>query len=281
MLIFSVQILDSTVTWYNWFRQKTTNNQETMPRTMLTDDTWRKLSQLLYQTGRVYKKPEHRLTLEGILYRMRTGCPWRDLPPDFGHWSAIFRRFNLWTKKGVLNLLFKYLSKDTDSEWLFIDGSIVRSHQHSCGAASDSDEAIGKSRGGNSTKIHLAVDSHGLPVHFELSAGHRHDVAYAEQLISSAPRSDYVVADKGYDSEALRAYVKSNGSIPVIPRKGNSKTGNQEIDWCLYKYRHLVENAFGRIKHFRGIATRYDKLQRNYAGMVALAFAFVWLPMWV
>ena len=71
------------------------------------------------------------MTFEGILYRMKTGCPWRDLPLDFGQWSAIFRRFNLCSKKGVLNILFNNLSKDTDSEWLFVDGSVVRAHQHS------------------------------------------------------------------------------------------------------------------------------------------------------
>lgn len=95
-----------------------------MPRTMLTDDRWNKLQRLMILSGRVYNKPEHRMTVEGILYRMRTGCPWRDLPPEFGDWSAIFRRFNLWSKKGVLRLLFNELSKITDSEWLFIDGSM-------------------------------------------------------------------------------------------------------------------------------------------------------------
>ena len=68
-------------------------------------------------------------------------------------------------------------------------------------------------------------------------------------------------------------------SIPVIPRKNNSKIGNIDMDWCLYKYRHLVENLFARIKHFRAIATRFDKLKRNYASVVAMACLFIWLPM--
>ncbi|HEA16006.1 MAG TPA: IS5/IS1182 family transposase, partial [Pseudoalteromonas prydzensis] len=67
---------------------------------------------------------------------------------------------------------------------------------------------------------------------------------------------------------------------PVIPRKDNSLVGNEDIDWCMYKYRHLVENAFGRIKQYRGIATRYEKLERNYHSMLALAFTMMWLPMW-
>ena len=71
-----------------------------MPRTMLTDKAWKALKQILKETGRVYNKYEHRNTLEGILYRMRTGIQWRDLPEKFGRWNTVFRRFNLWSKKG-------------------------------------------------------------------------------------------------------------------------------------------------------------------------------------
>jgi hypothetical protein len=62
--------------------------------------------------------------------------------------------------------------------------------------------------------------------------------------------------------------VRKNNSVPIIPRKRNSKVGNDDIDWCLYKYRHLVENAFARLKHFRGVATRYDKLQKHFESMI-------------
>ena len=210
---------------------------------------------------------------------MRTGIQWRDLPERFGRWNSVFKRFNLWSKKGVLQKWFQSISSDNDPEWLFIDGSIVKAHQDSSGAASSSDEAIGKSRGGSSTKIHLAVDSGGLPVYFEISGGQINDIVHAQSLVSAAPKSCSVTADKGYDSDNFRAFIKANGSIANIPRKENSKTGNGHMDWCLYKYRHLVENAFLRIKRYRGIATRYDKLARNYARNVALAFVIMWLPM--
>jgi len=228
---------------------------------------------------RVYNKPSHRNTLEGILFRMRTGCPWRDVPREFGHWSAIYRRFNLWSKKGILIRLFKSLRHDPDTEWIFIDGSIIKAHQHSAGAATSMSEGIGKSRGGNTTKIHLAVDSYGLPIKFDITGGEIHDSKAAPELIDKLPKSDYVIADKGYDSEAIREQIRDRDSQPVIPRKRNSRTGNADIDWCLYKYRHLVENAFARLKQYRGIATRYDKLQRNYASMLALACCIIWLPM--
>ena len=250
-----------------------------MPRLMLTDTFWNRLSKLLHQTGRVYNKAEHRMTLEGILYRMRTGCPWRDLPGEFGNWNTVFRRFNLWSRKGVMTHVFKALSKETDTEWLFIDASIVRAHQHSQGAMSGEDEAIGKSRGGYSTKIHLSTDSYGLPLHFELSGGHTHDVVCAQTLLNAIPHGEYVIADTGYVSHKLRQSIRAQGAVPVIPYRRGSLIGNQHMDWGLYKNRHLVENAFARIKHFRAIATRYDKLQRNFASMLALAFSVMWLPM--
>ena len=80
-------------------------------------------------------------------------------------------------------MLFKQLSSDADFERVFLDGSIVKVHQHSTGAATKYSEHIGKSRGGNSTKIHLAVDSDGLPICFDLSEGQRHNIVHAESLV--------------------------------------------------------------------------------------------------
>ena len=251
-----------------------------MPRTMLTDKAWRKLKAILKESGRVYNKYEHRTTLEGILYRMRTGIQWRDLPLEFGLWNTIFRRFNLWSKKGLLQKIFQSLASENDPEWLFLDGSIVRAHQDSSGAATNCNEAIGKSRGGNSSKIHLAVDSGGLPVYFELSGGQVNDIVHAQSLVLNSPEAVYVCADKGYDSDSFRDMIKSHGSTANIPRRVHSKRDNRDMDWCLYRYRHLVENAFMKIKKYRAIATRYDKLARNYSSTVALAFVMMWLPMY-
>lgn len=249
-----------------------------MPRLMLSDELWSKLKDMMLQ-HRIYNKPDLRMSVEGMLYRMRVGCPWRDLPAEFGCWNSIYQQFNRWSLKNKIMKIFKALAQDPDLEWEFIDGSIIRAHQHSTGACSAEDEAIGKSRGGNTTKIHMAVDSYGLPIEFELTGGEVHDAKAAPELIAKLPKSDYVIADKGYDSEDIREQIREKGSIPNIPRKSNSKTGNGDIDWCLYKYRHLVENVFARLKHFRAIATRYDKLKRNYASMIAMACSCMWLPM--
>ena len=97
---------------YNLLRQKQTN-EITMPRLMLNDKMWSKLSSILLE-DRVYNKCEHRYTMEGILYRMRVGCPWRDLPEFFGRWNTIYRRFKLWSEKGILTRLFKKLASNSD-----------------------------------------------------------------------------------------------------------------------------------------------------------------------
>lgn len=228
---------------------------------------------------RIYDKPSLRLMVEAMLFRMRVGCPWRDLPAEFGCWNSIYQQFNRWSSKNKLMRIFKALVQDPDLEWEFIDGSIVRAHQHSSGSACKKNQAIGKSVGGNTTKIHMAVDANGFPIEFELTGGEVHDSKMAPELISKLPRGDYTIADKGYDSEEVRILICQKSSIPVIPRKKNSKVGNADIDWGLYKYRHLVENLFARIKHFRAIATRYDKLKRNYASMLAIACSYIWLPM--
>jgi transposase len=249
-----------------------------MARTMLSDELWLKLKTIMLQ-HEIYSKPYLRSMVEGMLYRMRAGCPWRDLPKKFGNWNSIYQKFNRWSSKNKLMKIFKALAKDPDLEWEFIDGSIVKAHQHSAGAASDEPQAIGKSVGGNTTKIHMVVDSYGLPIEFELTGGEVHECKIAAEFIEKLPTADYIVADKGYDSEEVRAAIRNKSAIPVIPRKNNSLKGNDDMEWWLYKYRHLVENVFARLKHFRAIATRYDKLKRNYASMLAMTCSFIWLPM--
>lgn len=249
-----------------------------MPRLMLNDELWSKLRESMLQ-HKIYDKPNLRKMVEAMLYRMRVGCPWRDLPAAFGGWNSIYQQFNRWSSKNKLIQIFNDLVQEPDLEWAFIDGSIVKAHQHSAGAANKEMQAIGKSVAGNTTKIHMAVDACGFPIAFQLTGGEVHDAKAAPDLIKILPIADYTIADKGYDSEEIREQIKQKSSIPIIPRKKNSKTGNTDIDWGLYKYRHLVENVFARLKHFRAIATRYDKLKRNYASMLAIACSYIWLPM--
>ena len=249
-----------------------------MPRLMLNDELYSKLL-LILKHQNIYDKPNLRLTIEGIFYRLRTGIPWRDLPPEFGDWNAIYKRFNDWSGKLKLFNIFHDLIKDPDMEWKMIDGSVVKAHQHSTGARKTEENSIGKSVAGNSSKIHIVVDSHGNPIDFEITQGQVHDIQMATELIERTPKSEHVIADKGYDADYLRWVIEEAGATVVIPRKSNSRIGNEQLDKDLYKCRHLVENVFARLKHFRSIATRYDKLKRNFEGMLALACAYIWLKL--
>jgi transposase len=231
-----------------------------MPRLLLSDEHWSKLREiLLHQT--IYDKRDLRMTVEGMLYRMRTGCPWRDLPEAFGNWNKVYKRFNAWSASGKWVKVFKVLVEDPDMEWVFIDGS------------------YGKSRAGNTSKIHLAVDAYGLPIEFEITGGQINDCTQAPSLIAKLDTAETIIADKGYDSEKIRTQVEQQGAKVVIPRKRNSVKGNGDLDRGLYRNRHLVENAFARLKHYRAVASRFDKLKRNYESVVAMACAFLWLSM--
>jgi len=83
---------------------------------MLSDEQWSKLRKIMREYG-IYDKPHLRLDVEGMLYRMRVGCPWRDLPTEFGNWNAVYKKFNYWSLKGKLMKLFKALIKTPDLEW--------------------------------------------------------------------------------------------------------------------------------------------------------------------
>lgn len=87
------------------------------------------------------------------------------------------------------------------------------------------------------------------------------------------------IADKGYDSDKVREYIRERGKTPVIPRRSNSKKENPGFDTHVYKARHLVENLFARIKHYRGVATRFDKLARNYRAVISIVFSLIWIKL--
>ena len=226
----------------------------------------------------IYLKSNLRNFFEAILYRIRTGCPSRDLPEVFGNPNSIFKKYNRWSNKDKIMKIFKIFSENADREWIFIDATHVRAHQHSAGIPN---QDISKSVGGNSSKIHLAVDSHGNPIEFIISDGTSHDIKVAPDLVSKLDltESEMLCADKGYDSESFRKKIRESNTKANIPRRSNAKSSNDDMDWYMYKIRHLVENAFCRLKQFRGIATRYDKLKRNYQSAVALACIFIWLPL--
>ena len=131
-------------------------------------------------------------------------------------------------------------------------------------------QAIGPSRGGQTTKVHVLTDTVGRPFALTLTPGNVSDITVAPALLARAQGARYVLADKGYDADAFRRTLRQAGAVPVIPGRATRKR-RIVYDKARYRERHLIENAFCRIKDFRRVATRYDKLAANFLSAVALA----------
>jgi transposase len=136
-------------------------------------------------------------------------------------------------------------------------------------------QAVGRSRGGRNTKIHALGDAKGRLIAILLTGGEAHDCPVAERLIDRVEPAERMLGDKAYDSNELRDELEQRGTKPVIPNRSNR---NRPFSFSkrLYKLRWRIESAFNRLKDFRRIATRYDKLARNYLASVCLAAALAW-----
>ncbi|MPZ41757.1 MAG: IS5 family transposase [Rhizobiales bacterium] len=247
-----------------------------MDRLMLSDRQWQRIAPLLPgKKGDAGRSGEdNRLFVEAVLWIVRVGAPWRDLPEDFGKWSSVWKRFRRWALKGVSERVFEALSQDPDFEYAIVDGTIVKVHRHATGAKGGTqNQAIGKSRGGLTTKIVALVDGLGNLARFVLLPGQRHDSIGVKPLITGID-FEALIADKAFDSNALRALLNERGALAVIPAKADRKTPIPH-DREMYKWRHLVENFFQRIKEFRRIATRYDKTDTSFAAAIYLAAALL------
>jgi transposase len=252
---------------------------EAMPRRHeLTDEQWNAIKDLL--PGREgtpgVRAKDNRLFVNAIRYIAKTGIPWRDLPKRFGHWHRVFQRFNRWCKKGVFTRIFEVL-RDPDLEVLMLDSTVIRAHQHSAGQKNSTPEReqLGRSRGGVSTKIHVAVDGLGKPTKIFLSPGQDHDVTKAPHLIRDC-QAEKVIADKAYDSAELIAQIEAQGATPVIPPRKN-RSEPRDYDRAEYKKRNVAERFINVLKQCRRVATRYEKTARNFLGFVLLASTLVLL----
>ena len=249
------------------------------PRHALRDDQWERIKDLLpgrEETVGVTAK-DNRLFVDAVLYRYRAGIPWRDLPERFGDFRVVHTRFSRWAKSGVWERF-----------QAFGDGRrqrICDDRQHDRARASTQrgrakkdgeDQAIGRSKGGLSTKIHATVDALGNPTSFHLTPGQAHDLDGSDELLP-AVEAKIVLADKAYDAdERVIEPLRAAGKKAVIPPKKNRKEP-RAYDRELYKARTLIENFFCKLKQFRAIATRYDKTARNFLAAVYLASATIWL----
>jgi transposase len=245
-------------------------------RFVVSDAVWEKIEPLLpgKKSDPGVTAKDNRLFLEAVLWRVRAGLPWRDLPPGFGHWNSVFKRFRRWVRAMVFERIFRALSGEPDFEYVMIDGTIVPVHQKASGAKGGAEtNAIGRSRGGLTTKIVALVDALGNLVRFVLLPGQRHDIVGVPPLIEDVSFAA-LLGDKAFDADWLRADVDGRGAAAVIPPRANRKM-IIDYDKEMYRWRHLVENYFAKIKEFRSIATRYDKTVESFKANINLAAAVI------
>lgn len=135
---------------------------------------------------------------------------------------------------------------------------------------------MGRSRGGLTTKIHALVDANGLPIALKLTEGQAHDGKSARELLGRLGAGQTLLADRAYDSDALRESLAARGAwANVKPMPG--RVNIPAFSSFLYRYRNMVERFFSKIKHYRAVATRFEKHDANYLAVVKLVAARIWM----
>lgn len=136
-------------------------------------------------------------------------------------------------------------------------------------------EALGRSKGGFSCKIHALTDALGYPLRFILTPGQAADIGQAEDLVASLSLKKRM-ADKGYDSQAFVDFLAQQGIEALIPSRSNAREPRQ-CDWVAYKERHLIECYFGEMKHYRRVFSRFDKKAQNFLRFLKITAVLIWI----
>lgn len=213
--------------------------------------------------------------IEAVVWILRTGAPWRDLAERFGPWQTIYRRFRRWALAERWETFRRHLIVVRNAELLLLDSTIVKAHPHAAGAGKGGQtaEALGRSRGGFTTKLHALVNDDGQLLRYVLTGGEVNDITQAEALVR-AGEGGSLVGDRAYDSDAFVARIEALGMRAVIPSRSTRKLP-RHLDRLAYARRNVIERWFGRLKAFRRVATRYDKTARSYLGFVAAGAALI------
>jgi len=218
-----------------------------------------------------WRMAEMLLFVEAVYHVMRTGIPWADLPEKFGNWETQRRRYRRWAERGIWERIFLAVSPDNDCpEALLADSTACKVHRCALG---DPEAAIGKTRGGHNTKVHVGVEPDGTVRTVVLTAGNVSDCLVMKDTLGGL-RPLRVIADKGYDTDRCRREVREAGAVPVIPYRENRRN-KHPVQRRSYRKRHKVENFFAPFKDFTRVSLRRDKSDGSYWGFVMFAVAII------
>ena len=254
---------------------QTTDTSQALPQA-ISDAAWKSLLPFLKAFPNIYVgNPETcRCFLSAVVWMTKEGASWRALPKVYGYWNTIYRRFSRWCDAGVFEALHEHFHEAGELSAILVDSTIVRAHSCAAGApkkkGGQEAQALGRTRGGFTTKLHLSLSDDWVPLRWLLTSGNRNDITQAPALIEGSPSSEYVIGDKAYDSDAFREAIVSAGGVAVIPPR-KSRIEPRPYDEDLYKRRNIIERFFHRLKQYRRVATRYDKLAIRYLGFVYFA----------
>src|ERR1700688_304186 len=216
--------------------------------------------------------------LNAILYVAEQGCKWRGLPKRFGRWHTIYMRMNRWAKNGVLDSVFEQLQREQivriRIEAFTLDSTSVKvSPGWNRRFKKNGPQAIGKSRGGWNTKIHMVAADARTAIIFALSPGHDHDAPHGRALLKELgpmPEGLPMLMDRAYEGNETRQLVLDLGMIPVVPPKSN-RLHPWDYDHAIYKKRNEIERLFRRLKGFRRIFSRFEKLDVLFLAFLCFA----------
>lgn len=276
---------------------------------------WHVLAMILPSNpGRGRPYADHQPIINGILWRIKHGAPWRTIPERYGPWQTCYDRFRNWERNGIWNSILNRLqSLQADTiNWnaLALDSTICKAHRSSRGArkqpaAADAHlsmilgEWIGHSRGGATTKIHLVADQLARPLVAHFTQGQVSDgtqmLATLELLGVQKPgrgrprsRPGMLRLDKAYGARVYRQQLRKLGITCVCPerkdarevrlRRGSKGGRPTAFDAAAYKGRNVVERCVNKLKDYRAVATRYEKRGRSYRACVMIAMIMIWLP---
>lgn len=219
---------------------------------------------------------DDRRVISGILHVLKVGCRWRDVPSEYGPAKTVYNRYHRWSQRRIWQRMFeKMAASGPVPEELSIDSTHVRAHRSAQGSKGGAwKEAIGTSRGGRTSKIYCLADDRGRLVAFALTPGNVADIKMAIPLLEVARPVKRLLADKAYDADSLRQWLKTAKINAVIPSSVARETP-YPLDRKAYRRRNVIERLFCKLKNWRRIATRYDRLASNYLSAFALAAAVI------